>query len=242
MLTDVRKDVPVAGFEQLPSGEVGSGGRAALVSVGAMWCNPRVTESILGHKADYLIALKGKQGTLLEEVETFFTDPPSPLDTHTTHEKGHVSFIRRSESHSFCLGYPSCVLIDGRWYKALRKRLRLIFNNTVHLIPPCSYYRESHHHPQSKGFFRRRTERFHTKWKRSMGLHGRKYVVAVSSWYLLQRRAHQAFPPAGFGFGVTCCRRRRSRGCGRRRGNRWHGGAGVRAGADFRHDPDSTTR
>ena len=61
----------------------------ALITVDAMGCNPRVTQSILDHRADYLIGLKGNQGDLLDDVEMFFKDPPSPLDTHVEHDKGH---------------------------------------------------------------------------------------------------------------------------------------------------------
>jgi predicted transposase YbfD/YdcC len=68
----------------------------ALVTVDAMGCNPRVTQSILDHKADYLIGLKGNQGDLLEDVEMFFKDPPSSLDTHVEHDKGHGRIEERT--------------------------------------------------------------------------------------------------------------------------------------------------
>jgi predicted transposase YbfD/YdcC len=61
----------------------------ALITVDAMGCNPRVTQSILDHQADYLIGLKGNQGDLLQDVEMFFKDPPVSLDTHVEHDKGH---------------------------------------------------------------------------------------------------------------------------------------------------------
>jgi len=61
----------------------------ALVTIDAMGCNPRVTQSILEHKADYLIALKGNQGDLQNDVELFLKDPPSPVETHTDCDKGH---------------------------------------------------------------------------------------------------------------------------------------------------------
>lgn len=72
----------------------------ALVTVDAMGCNPRVTESILAHGADYLIALKGNQGTLLQDVETFFAQPPSPLEIHTEHDKGHGRIETRTAAIS----------------------------------------------------------------------------------------------------------------------------------------------
>ncbi len=68
----------------------------ALVTVDAMGCNPRVTQSILDHQADYLVALKGNQHNLLHDVETFFKDPPSPLDAHVEHDKGHGRIEERT--------------------------------------------------------------------------------------------------------------------------------------------------
>ena len=72
----------------------------ALITVDAMGCNPRVTQSILDHKADYLIGLKGNQGDLLDDVEMFFKDPSSPLDTHVEHDKGHGRIEERRASVS----------------------------------------------------------------------------------------------------------------------------------------------
>lgn len=67
-----------------------------LVSVDAFGCNPRVTASIIEHEADYLIALKGNQGDLLDDVRTFFDDPPVPLETHVDHDKGHGRIEERT--------------------------------------------------------------------------------------------------------------------------------------------------
>ena len=60
-----------------------------LVSVDAIGCNPRITGAIIDHKADYLVALKANQGDLLEDVQTFFDDPPEPLEAHIDYDKGH---------------------------------------------------------------------------------------------------------------------------------------------------------
>jgi predicted transposase YbfD/YdcC len=68
----------------------------ALVSIDAMGCNPRVTQSVLDHKADYLIALKGNQMNLLQEVEAFFGHSCLKFDTHTEHDKGHGRIEQRS--------------------------------------------------------------------------------------------------------------------------------------------------
>ena len=67
-----------------------------LVSVDAIGCNPRVTGAIIDHGADYLIALKANQGDLLEDVQTYFDDPPEPLETHVDHDKGHGRIEERT--------------------------------------------------------------------------------------------------------------------------------------------------
>lgn len=68
----------------------------ALVTIDAMGCNPRVTQSILDHKADYLIALKGNQMNLLQDVETFFSHTCLLFDCCVEHDKGHGRIEQRS--------------------------------------------------------------------------------------------------------------------------------------------------
>ena len=43
----------------------------AVITIDAMGCQRGIARKIMDKKADYLIALKGNQGTLLEDVETF---------------------------------------------------------------------------------------------------------------------------------------------------------------------------
>jgi predicted transposase YbfD/YdcC len=62
----------------------------ALVSIDAMGCQVEIADKIVGHKADYLLALKGNQPTLEVDVEDYFrTAPADELVTKTTVEKGH---------------------------------------------------------------------------------------------------------------------------------------------------------
>lgn len=44
----------------------------SVVSIDAMGCQKKVTEQIISQKGDYLISLKGNQGTLHKEVDLFF--------------------------------------------------------------------------------------------------------------------------------------------------------------------------
>lgn len=46
----------------------------AIVTIDAMGCQRAIVQKIIDKKADYLIALKGNQGTLLDDVEVFVTE------------------------------------------------------------------------------------------------------------------------------------------------------------------------
>jgi predicted transposase YbfD/YdcC len=46
----------------------------AIVTIGAIGCQREIAEKILQPKADYVLALKGNQGTLREDVEVFVTE------------------------------------------------------------------------------------------------------------------------------------------------------------------------
>jgi hypothetical protein len=63
----------------------------AIVAIDAMGCQRDIAEKIVAKKADYVLALKGNQGTLREDVELFATEqkakgfkdlsqPPSNVD------------------------------------------------------------------------------------------------------------------------------------------------------------------
>jgi predicted transposase YbfD/YdcC len=61
----------------------------AIVTIDAMGCQREVAEKILGKKADYLLALKGNQGTLREDVEIFAAEQKANgfKDTKVSHHK-----------------------------------------------------------------------------------------------------------------------------------------------------------
>jgi len=72
--------------------------KGSLVTVDAMGCNPRVTQSIIDHGADYLIALKRNQASLFADIETLFADPHAiaGMDTAITEDKGHGRIEKRT--------------------------------------------------------------------------------------------------------------------------------------------------
>lgn len=47
--------------------------KGCIVSIDAMGCQTAIAEQIIQHKADYVLALKGNQGQLHDEVKEFFT-------------------------------------------------------------------------------------------------------------------------------------------------------------------------
>jgi predicted transposase YbfD/YdcC len=62
----------------------------ALVTIDAMGCQVDIADKIVGHKADYLLALKGNHPNLEAEVKDYFdTAPAAELAVKTTVEKGH---------------------------------------------------------------------------------------------------------------------------------------------------------
>src|SRR3981081_1356641 len=73
----------------------------ALVTIDAMGCQVEIADKIVAHKADYLLALKGNQPTLEDDVEMYFADAPaSELTTKTTVEKGHGRIETRTYTAS----------------------------------------------------------------------------------------------------------------------------------------------
>lgn len=67
----------------------------AIVTIDAMGCQREIAEKILEKKAAYILALKGNQGTLREDVEAFFQQQKClgftllKTDRHETIEKDH---------------------------------------------------------------------------------------------------------------------------------------------------------
>lgn len=62
--------------------------KGAIVSIDAMGCQKQIAELIVEAEADYVLALKGNQSTLKEQVEGAF-DSIVPSSKHEATEKGH---------------------------------------------------------------------------------------------------------------------------------------------------------
>jgi predicted transposase YbfD/YdcC len=77
--------------------------KGAVVTIDAMGCQKAIAEKIRDRGADYLLALKGNQGALHEDVKTFFEDPQSreALEVFETADadKGRIEVRRHCVCH-----------------------------------------------------------------------------------------------------------------------------------------------
>ena len=82
--------------------------QGALVTIDAMGCQTAIAETIIGGKADYLLALKSNQLSLAGEVKLFFADPERCPDApHETVEAGHGRIETRRHFVSHDIGWLS---------------------------------------------------------------------------------------------------------------------------------------
>ncbi len=69
--------------------------KGATVTIDAIGCQRKIAEKIIDKGADYILALKGNQGSLRDDVELFFTEQAAPgfadtvVSRHETVEKSH---------------------------------------------------------------------------------------------------------------------------------------------------------
>ena len=104
--------------------------RGAVVTIDAMGCQREIAAKIIEKEADYVLALKGNQGTLRDDVEEFFTEQKAneyadcKPSRHETLEKSHGRIETRTvtvidaidwlkERHSWT-GLTSIVMVESR--------------------------------------------------------------------------------------------------------------------------------
>ena len=61
----------------------------AIVTIDAMGCQRDIAKAILDKKADYVLALKGNQGSLREDVEVFVAEQKAKGFADTEASQGH---------------------------------------------------------------------------------------------------------------------------------------------------------
>jgi predicted transposase YbfD/YdcC len=68
----------------------------AVVTIDAMGCQKKIAEQIKRQGGDYVLSLKGNQGTLYDDVKTFFTSSLSPEVAVVSIDGGHGRIETRS--------------------------------------------------------------------------------------------------------------------------------------------------
>lgn len=74
----------------------------AIVTIDAMGCQKAIAQKIIDRKADYLLGLKGNQGTLREDVELLFTEQEArgfaelTVSRHDSTDAGHGRIEQRT--------------------------------------------------------------------------------------------------------------------------------------------------
>jgi len=63
--------------------------KGRIVTADAMSCQRKIAEQVIDQGADYVLALKGNQETLHDDVRRFLDDPQTPLASATDTDKGH---------------------------------------------------------------------------------------------------------------------------------------------------------
>ena len=104
--------------------------KGAVVTIDAMGCQKEIAKKIMAKDADYVLALKGNQGTLNDDVELFFAEQKAcqfkdtEVSRHQTLEKSHGRIETRSftaiddidwlkERHDW-VGLKSIVMVESR--------------------------------------------------------------------------------------------------------------------------------
>ena len=85
--------------------------RSAIISIDAMGCQREIAEKIISKKADYILAVKGNQGYLYDELVDLFGSRQA-FERHTMVETGHGRIERRTAT----LLDPAGLMEDqGKW-------------------------------------------------------------------------------------------------------------------------------
>lgn len=77
----------------------------SIVTADALHCQRAIAGQVIGRGADYVLALKGNQGTLFEDVRLFLDDPATPLASVTGTDAGHGRIEQRRAGLSSDIGW-----------------------------------------------------------------------------------------------------------------------------------------
>lgn len=115
----------------------------AVITMDAMGCQKKIAKQIIEKESDYVLSLKGNQGSLHEDVTTFFESSLSPEAAVITFDVGHGRFETRSvrvtdeiewlkENHSW-VGLRSIIAVT-----AIRETKNKITEETRYFISSLS--------------------------------------------------------------------------------------------------------
>lgn len=66
-----------------------------IITIDAIGCQTAITKDIVDGGGDYIIAVKGNQGTLFEDIKPYFEDTKG-MPTHIEYDKGHGRIEKRT--------------------------------------------------------------------------------------------------------------------------------------------------
>ncbi len=79
--------------------------KGSIITADALICQRVLAEQVVDQGGDYVLALKGNQGTLLDDVQLFLDDPATPLATAAETEGGHGRIEQRRADLSGDIGW-----------------------------------------------------------------------------------------------------------------------------------------
>jgi predicted transposase YbfD/YdcC len=124
--------------------------RGATITVDAMGCQKAIAEKVIDQGGDYIMGLKGNQGTAHKGVEAFFTDAHAKgfhNVEHTFHETVDGSEHGRLEVRRVWSSQDLCWFEDHPKWKGLRSIIMIESERTVGAAPTSTerrYYWSSH--------------------------------------------------------------------------------------------------
>ena len=87
-----------------------------IVTADAMSCQRKIAQQVIDQGGDYVLALKGNQETLHDDVHRFLDDPQTPLAQATDTDKGHGRIETRTAALTSDVGW----LQDGHDWPGLK--------------------------------------------------------------------------------------------------------------------------
>jgi predicted transposase YbfD/YdcC len=91
----------------------------AIVTIDAMGCQTKIADAIIENEADYILALKGNQGTLLDDVMAWFNDPdlaaacPVCIRTETGHGRIEERTCRVADAGWLAQRHPGWTALNS---------------------------------------------------------------------------------------------------------------------------------